>query len=96
MLGFICERVETHKNQGGKGGLSSDPRAARSTVGFLACMTVALFETLLVLSAPFTLFVICFRYMRPPAHTHPLSGKPTAKHISFFFRTTVESEIEMM
>jgi hypothetical protein len=46
-------------------------------------MTVALFETLLVFSAPFTLFVICFRNMRPPAHTHPLSGKPPAKHISF-------------
>ena len=33
-------------------------------------------------SAPFALFVIRFRNMRPPAHTHPLSGKPPAKHIS--------------
>ncbi len=45
-------------------------------------MTVALFETLLVFSVPFALFVIRFRSMRPPAHTHPLSGKPPAKHIS--------------
>ena len=41
------------------------------------------FETFLVFSAPFTLFVIRFRNMRSPAHTHPLSGKPPAKHISF-------------
>ena len=52
-------------------------------------MTVALFETLLVFQ-PFALFVIRFRNMRPPAHTHPLSGNPPAKHISSFYFTKLD------
>ena len=58
-------------------------RYVRRTQLFCPNTLLSLFEALLVFSTPLTQFVICFRNMRPPAHTHTLSGKPPAKHISY-------------